>query len=335
MTVSALPVPTAPRPSSSLSRAARALAMVAIVGVCALLAWQGGPVGLAGLALAAVAGWRLMPAFAAAGGELPEAPVDGRLGAEVMVSEVVPVWSRQMQLTGDVAQEGVGGILESFSSISGALQSLVDQLQAQTIAAEPGQVDATVRGQAAALEPLLAASQRAFEQRDAAFVEVLAASPRRLHPNCKQQAKLARETRPPHPAGGLQRVDRGAAQPGNRGHDGSQAVANELRDLAARMAATGEAVARVAVRARLRARWAARVAPRRDPRHQPDELRWSSTSRPRGAAGLLGALGTFAGRHTRGERGPATRCAASSTRPSCTSSSATALSQMLSSSATT
>lgn len=242
MTVSALPVPTAPRPSSSLSRVARALAMVAIVGVCALLAWQGGPVGLAGLALAAVAGWRLMPAFAAAGGELPEAPVDGRLGAEVMVSEVVPVWSRQMQLTGDVAQEGVGGILESFSSISGALQSLVDQLQAQTIAAEPGQVDATVRGQAAALEPLLAASQRAFEQRDAAFVEVGRIA-ETLHP-LKLQVKLVRE---------LARHSRlvafnasiestGRASAGTK-DDGRAAVAAEMRVLSDRIGQAADCIA--------------------------------------------------------------------------------------------
>lgn len=240
MSMSSLPVPIAPRPTSS--PAARALAVAALVGVCAVLAWQGGPVGLAGLALAAVAGWRLWPGSTAAGREIPEAPVEGRHGAEVMVSEVVPVWSRQMELTRDVAQEGVGGILESFSSISGALQSLVDQLQAQTIAAEPGQVDATVRGQAAALEPLLSASRRAFEQRDAAFAEVGRIA-ETLHP-LKLQVKLVRElARHTRLVAFNASIESSGRTSGGGKDDGRAAVAAEVRVLSDRIGQAAECIA--------------------------------------------------------------------------------------------
>lgn len=215
-----------------------------------VMVWSGGWLGLLGLGLmTAGAVWILRaspgptePATRAAGAT----PVAGRHGAEVMVSQVVPVWSRQLDLTREASAEGVGGILNSFSAISGALHELTDKLQAQSIAAEPGMVAATVDRESAALEPLLVASQRAFAQRDDAFA-VLASCAEgvaELKQHAKTARELARHTRLVAFNASIeaQRRHGDGAMAGHGRDDGQQAVATEVRMLATRI---GEAAERI------------------------------------------------------------------------------------------
>ena len=89
-----------------------------------------------------------LPRFAHRGTTHPVA------AAEVMVSEVVPVWSRQMEVTGTVTTEGLGNILNVFSSMSDSLHTLTQNLASFEVKAEPGALDQSVRREAPALDAL-------------------------------------------------------------------------------------------------------------------------------------------------------------------------------------
>lgn len=52
-----------------------------------------------------------------------EAP---RGGAALMAAQVVPVWQRQLEASRALAEQGVGGLLESFNAVSTGLQTAVD-----------------------------------------------------------------------------------------------------------------------------------------------------------------------------------------------------------------
>lgn len=248
-------------------------ALLLLAGIA--LAWQGGWMSAFGVAAAVLGalGWKAgQPVFgpardsdAPSAGSTPSAPtpsasaastVGGRHGAEVMVSQVVPVWSRQMELTRDVSSEGLAGILNAFSEISGALSTLTDLLGAQSVTAEPGAVDAAVRHESVALDVLKASSARAFAERDTAVAELVRCTDGMLQ--LKQQAKLARElarhTRLVAFNASIeaQRVGAGSApagassgSAGAKAGGGQQAVAGEVRMLAARMAETAERIERL------------------------------------------------------------------------------------------
>ncbi|MCP5285512.1 MAG: methyl-accepting chemotaxis protein [Burkholderiaceae bacterium] len=224
----------------------RRLAAGAAIAAAAVLAWTGGWPGLLGLTLmgASVFWWR------SAGADTPTpeptaesaGPNAGRHGAEVMVTQVVPVWSRQLELTRNAASEGVSGILNSFATISGALHDLTEKLQAQNIAAEPGVVADTVGREAAALAPLLAASQRAFAQRDEAFATLArcAESVTELRHHAKTARELARHTRLVAFNASIESQRRDNASQAR--DDGRQAVATEIRMLATRIGETADRI---------------------------------------------------------------------------------------------
>lgn len=225
----------------------RRLAAATALAAASAMVWTGGWLGLLGLGLLAVTGvwWRSQGNAVAAPpaeADASAAPRHGRHGAEVMVAQVVPVWSRQLELTRDAAAEGVNGILNSFAAISGALHDLTERLQAQNIAAEPGVVADTVGRESTALAPLLAASQRAFAQRDQAFKALArcAEGVAELRHQAKTARELARHTRLVAFNASIESQRReGAAQARD---DGRQAVATEIRMLATRIGETAERI---------------------------------------------------------------------------------------------
>jgi methyl-accepting chemotaxis protein len=183
-----------------------------------------------------------------------------RPGAEVMVEQVVPVWSRQLEVTRDLASDGLGQILQAFSEINTALQALTSNLASFKVTAQTGAVDNAVRAASPALQALTAASTRAFVERDAAVAELghCSAGLTELQQLAKQARELARHTRlvafnasiesNRQPAGGSSPGGASAAAParGAHGHQsGGQAVASELRMLAGRIGETGERIERV------------------------------------------------------------------------------------------
>ena len=264
------------------------------------LAWLGGLLALLGLVLA-LAGFfaALRPKGAAANPGALSAPgtatvsrtatppTSGRHGAEVMVSEVVPVWSRQMEVTGTATTEGLGNILNVFSSMSDSLHTLTQNLASFEVKAEPGALDQSVRREAPALDALTSASARAFAERDAAVAELTrcADALSELQQLAKQAREIARHTR---------LVAFNASIEANRSRTstegGAQAVAVELRSLATRMSATGDQVERVVLGLLGSIRKVRRQAEVGDT--TPEELRLEIDLRAREALGaMLGAMG--------------------------------------------
>lgn len=272
------------------------LAAAAAVLAAALAAWHGGAVGSGGVlvvaALALFAGHKLRAGSPDDSGARPHRSearyqTTGRVGAEVMVSQVVPVWSRQMEVTRDVASEGLAQLLENFSGVSGALGELSSSLDSFSPTAAPGAADEAVQSQSPAMDALLAPSERAFRQRDEA-VAVLgrcADTLAELQQQAKAAHEISRHTRLVAFNASIEAHRSGA------GAGGSQAVANELRDLAARMAATGEAVHRLVSQLSTAVNSARRVGEIDDT--APDELRLELQIRAREAlSAMLGSLGT-------------------------------------------
>ena len=272
------------------------LLLAGAVGLSAALAWAGGPLGSAGAgaaaSLAVLAALRLparrgAPAAGPASQDDLAPEVAGRVGAEVMVSQVVPVWSRQMESTREAVNTGLGALLTSFSEMSSALGSLTDKLQSANPSAAPGSITEAVESQSPALAALLEPSERAFRQRDEA-VAVLAACGESLA-ELQQQAKHAREI-----ARHTRLVAFNASIEAQRGHQGSsggsQAVANELRELASRMAAAGETIDRLVLKLGRQVGSARQQGETHDT--TPEELRLELDIRAREALTLmLGSLG--------------------------------------------
>lgn len=291
-----------------------------LAAVGAALAWPGGPAALLGAALV-LAGTALALRRTAGAGAGATGTADtnetsdtlgasqgpnpanaaraaialaaGRTGADAMVATVVPVWSRQLEVTRDAAADGLSGILDQFSQMSTALNTLVTDIQGYAVTAEPGAVDQSVRRESPALEALLAPSRRAFQQRDAAMTELNRCGQAlvELQQLAKQTREIARHTR---------LVAFNASIEANRGHrgseggaanGGSQAVAAELRNVATRMAESGERVDQVVTELLAGIRQAGREGGIHDT--SEEELRLELDLKAREAlAALLGGLGS-------------------------------------------
>lgn len=228
-------------------------AALAVLGGGAL-AWQGGLAGLVGLAAAgALAPW-LLRGTAGGGAQEPGTVLNepkvsgGRVGAEVMVAQVVPVWGKQLDVTRDAATDGLGKLLETFATMSGTLGSLANQLDEGRPTLDAGAIDGVLAdgspGQAA-LAALMAPSQRAFAQRDAAVAELshCANVVNELRQLSRQAREIGKHTR---------LVAFNASIEANRGSgggdSGAPAIANETRMLASRMAEVGEQMERLITR---------------------------------------------------------------------------------------
>ena len=271
-----------------------ALAGMALAG-CAALGWVGGPAGLAG----AVAAAGLLPLLlrrpGAAGIHTPTDSAarvsGGRVDAEVMVVQVVPVWGKQIDIAREAATTGMAQLLDSFRQMAGALGSLGDNLgnASASTSADGGAIDAALASQAPALATLLAPSQRAFDQRDAVVAELIhcANAVEALRLLGRQAREIGKHTR---------LVAFNASIEANRGNSSgkdssAQAIAAETRALAARMAEVGDQIGNLVGRLDT-ALTGQRLRAEIDDT-SPDELRLELALRAREAlTGLLRSMGS-------------------------------------------
>lgn len=171
-------------------------------------------------------------------------PAIARNGAQMMISQVVPVWSRQVALTRDAANEGLSQMLELFSQMAPALDALATGMDTLAPSIEPGAIGHAVSVQAGALDALTAASRRAFEQRDAIAAQLGRCA--EAMEELRQIGKTARET-----ARHTRMVALNATIEANRdtsGDGGAKSVAAETRMLADRMAQAGDRIDKLAAR---------------------------------------------------------------------------------------
>jgi len=290
------PPDDSPAPPTAGWRAGLAKRRIALAGAalagCAALGWVGGPAGLAG-AMAAAGLLPLLlrrPGAAGADNLIDDEPrvSGGRVGAEVMVAQVVPVWGKQIDITRDAAATGLAHLLDSFSQMAGALGSLGDSLDNFSPSVDGGAIDAALDSQTPALAALLAPSQRAFDQRDAVVAELIncASTVEELRQLGRQAREIGKHTR---------LVAFNASIEANRGSgggkdSGAQAIAAETRTLAARMAVVGDKIGSVVGRLDT-ALTGQRLRAEIDDT-SPDELRLELDLRAREAlTGLLSAMG--------------------------------------------
>ena len=247
--------PTRGAPPGARSRLARqAGAALAVLGGGAL-AWQGGLAGLMGLAATgALVPW-LLRGVSAGGPDQPGVALDepnvsgGRVGAEVMVAQVVPVWGKQLDVTRDTASNGLGKLLETFAAMSGTLSTLAQQLDQGRPTLDAGAIEGVLTDGSpghAALAALMAPSQRAFGQRDAAVAELsqCADAVTELRQLGRQAREIGKHTRLVAFNASIE-ANRGSGQAGQVIDSGAPAIANETRMLAGRMAEVGEQMERL------------------------------------------------------------------------------------------
>lgn len=259
MTMHPLQVPAAATPALggrlAMRRPLRLAAAACLLLAGCLTGWQGGWWGAGATAVCALLLPRLVRRGPAGDDSDSLDPLldvprvsGGRVGAEVMVSQVVPVWGKQLDITREAATEGMSRLLDGFSQMSGALGELASQIESSQVSLAPGAVDGALAPDSpahGAVQALLQPSERAFRQRDAAVAQLVNCSNamHELRQLGRQARELGKHTR---------LVAFNASIEANRGgqaHDGgSQAVANETRMLAARMAEVGEQIEQVVSR---------------------------------------------------------------------------------------
>jgi methyl-accepting chemotaxis protein len=290
----------APTPPSAGPGRRLAAAALAVAGLG--LAWLGGPAALAGAAAVAGSAMLMRPAanrlaatdtagIAAAGIPVAAPPGPGKDGSALpgaahMVTEVVPVWARQLEATRLTADQGLASLLASFAQMSDSLETLLSGMGAFGATATPGAGERAVAAATPEMQALLGASQRAFEQRDAAVAELrrvgeLLAD---LSDLATQARAVARHTRLVAFNASIEANRQGTADAGN------QAVAGEMRSVADQLARIGESIARVTASVNEQVGRARREAEIRDT--SPDELQMELELRARDAlAAMLGSIG--------------------------------------------
>lgn len=253
------PVTVSPGHTARALGAWRATAAAALLVGCCLLGWQGGAGGIgatlcAGLLLPVLLRQRQKPEPGAAGGSATDPRMHqprvsgGRVGAEVMVSQVLPVWSKQLDTTRLAAVNGITQLLDGFGKMSGALSTLANQIEHGQVSVAPGAVDAALAHDSpaqAALQQLRGPSQRAFAQRDAAVAQLVNCSNalQELRQLGRQAREVGKHTRVVAFNASIE-----SNRSGQGSDSGSQAVANETRLLATRIAAVGEQIERLVAR---------------------------------------------------------------------------------------
>jgi methyl-accepting chemotaxis protein len=257
---------TRPALVSTAARLWPAAAATLCVSAAGALSWQGGwpaLVGVGGCALGVGAcAWiwlrrnrhgttsevsAVTPPPVRAETQTPAAKNTGRPAAVrtsdamPMVTEVVPVWARQLHITRESADTGLSSVLQAFAEMSGALDTLLGQLEGMSTSAQPGAVDNAVEASSGPLSALLGPSLRAFEQRDKAQAEVdhCVRTMQELLPLARQAMEIGRHTRLVAFNASIE-ASRDSQRDG-----GNEAVAHEMRLLAQRMSENGAAVHRL------------------------------------------------------------------------------------------
>jgi methyl-accepting chemotaxis protein len=288
-------------PMPSRTGAGRRLAAVALAVAGLGLAWFGGPAALAG-ALAVGAGALLLrhtpaaadpvaasPSTADAPSATVNTPPDdsaGLPGAAHLVTEVVPVWARQLEATRQTADQGLSSLLASFARMSDSLETLLGGMGAFGATAAPGAGERAVQASAPQMQALLGPSLRAFEQRDAAVAELRRCGEAlaQLGDLANQARAVARHTRLVAFNASIEANRQGASDKGN------QAVASEMRSVADQLARIGESIARLTASVGEQVDRTRREAEIRDT--APDELQMELELRARDAlTAMLAAIG--------------------------------------------
>ena len=192
-----------------------------------------------------------------------------------------------MDVTREVASDGLAQILENFSAIAGSLHGLAGSLSDFSVAAAPGAIDGAVSQPSPALDALRSASERAFAERDQAVAALAACGEglTRLTQLAKQAREVARHTRLVAFNASIE-----AHRGGQQDNGGGQAVAAEVRMLATRMAETAEQMERAVTGMNASVQEARRRGETGDT--SAEELRLEIDLRARDAlAALVGALG--------------------------------------------
>ena len=158
-----------------------------------------------------------------------------------MITEVIPVWARQIEATRESADTGLSSVLNAFAEMSGALDALLGNLEGMSSSAQPGAVDTAVSASHGPLSALMAPSQRAFEQRDRAHAELEHSAQvlQELAQLARQAKELGRHTRLVAFNASIE-ASRDSTRDG-----GNEAVAQEMRLLAQRMSENAEATQRL------------------------------------------------------------------------------------------
>jgi methyl-accepting chemotaxis protein len=150
---------------------------------CGFFGWLGGMFGVcAGFITAMLLPWLLCNSTGKNAAALPDLIVPqpvlrgGRIGTEVIVSQVLPIWAKQLEIARRTGSTALEQLLESFSAISGSLTALASRIQTVQVHVTPspvgagGELDSSA---GIALGKLLQASRRACQQRDAAISELV------------------------------------------------------------------------------------------------------------------------------------------------------------------
>lgn len=124
----------------------------ALAAQAATPAWPAFAIAVAAALLCGALAGRVWPA--AVPGDVPAAPSvpaaaaiadfragDPRTGATLLASQVVPVWQRQLEASRALAEQGVSGLLESFSMVSTGLGAAVEAAAAGQGQLGAGSVD--------------------------------------------------------------------------------------------------------------------------------------------------------------------------------------------------
>ncbi|MBL8327456.1 MAG: hypothetical protein JNJ71_01310 [Rubrivivax sp.] len=158
-----------------------------------------------------------------------------------MVTHVIPVWARQLDATRGSADAGLANVLNAFSEMNGALDTLLSNLQGMSTSAQPGAVDQAVQASAGPLGALLAPSQRAFDLHDKALSELrhCAQALQEITPLARQAQEIGRHTRLVAFNASIE------ASRDNTRDGGNEAVAHEMRLLATRMSDNAIAMQRI------------------------------------------------------------------------------------------
>ncbi|MFN7725539.1 MAG: hypothetical protein ACK5QH_10740 [Rubrivivax sp.] len=202
----------------------------------------------AGAALGATLTWRLAawaePELAsdapAGAAPLQRPPQDdtARQGIDLMVTQIVPVWERQLLASREAAEQGLAKLLESFAGISSA----ADEVTARLSQAASGlSLNGEQMHEHPALVALHSASRRAFQERDAAYA-VLARSASQLQALQQlttQFKELARHTRLVAFNSSIESQRKGQG-PAGLTANGAQAVSLEIRTVSTQMAEAAE-----------------------------------------------------------------------------------------------
>jgi methyl-accepting chemotaxis protein len=242
-------------------------------GIAAGLAWQGSWLGMAGIAVMVCVAYtayalpqRLRQRTATHLTTVVVSPVaappttatptpaakrstSSDRGHGVMISEVLPVWARQLDVTRETADSGLAQVLHSFTEMTSALDSLMVNLQGLGATSAPGAVDAAVHEATPALDALLKPALHACERREAAVAALTDCAENSAHLEQLTQRilDLGRHTRLLAFNASIEANRHGKADAG------TGAVATEMRLLASRMGECGSELQRrvAAQRARL------------------------------------------------------------------------------------